>query len=68
LWPQYFDSKQQDDNKFTVEFGVDGTPHMFLVDRQGVLRFDNVRASDKYHPKDDTTSFEEKIVRLLAEK
>jgi len=41
---------------------------MFLVDKKGFLRFDNVRASDKYHPKSDTTSFEEKIARLLAEK
>ncbi len=67
-WPQYFDGKQQGDNKFTVEFGIDGIPHMFLVDRKGFLRFDNVRASDKYHPKNDTTSFEEKITKLLAEK
>ncbi len=68
LWPQYFDGKQQDDNKFTVEFGIDGIPHMFLVDKKGFLHFDNVRASDKYHPKGDTTSFEEKIAKLLAEK
>ena len=67
-WPQYFNGKQRDDNKFTVEFGIDGIPHMFLVDKKGFLRFDNVRASDKYHPKSDTTSFEEKIARLLAEK
>ena len=67
-WPQYFDGKQQDDNKFIVGFGIDGIPHMFLVDKKGLLRFDNVRASDKYHPKDDTTSFEETISRLLAEK
>jgi len=67
-WPQYFDGKKQDDNKFTVEFGIDGIPHMFLVDKKGLLRFDNVRASDKYHSKGDTTSFEEKITKLLAEK
>lgn len=67
-WPQYFDGQRQDDNKFTVEFGIDGIPHMFLVDKKGFLRFDNVRASDKYHPKGDTTSFEEKITKLLAEK
>jgi peroxiredoxin len=63
-WPQYFDGKSQDQNKF----GIDGIPHMFLVDRQGRLRFDNVRASDKYRPKDDKTTFEEKITELLAEK
>jgi len=67
LWPQYFDGKQQEENKFTVEFGIDGIPHMFLVDKKGFLRFDNVRASDKYHPKGDTTNFEETIAKLLAE-
>jgi peroxiredoxin len=68
LWPQYFDGKQQDDNKFTTAFGIDGIPHMFLVDKKGLLRFDNVRASDKHHAKDDTTSFEEKIANLLGER
>ncbi|MDE3100378.1 MAG: TlpA family protein disulfide reductase [Verrucomicrobiota bacterium] len=67
VWPQYFDGKQQDDNKFAVEFGIDGIPHMFLVDKKGLLRFDNVRATDKYHAKGDTASFEEKISKLLSE-
>jgi thiol-disulfide isomerase/thioredoxin len=66
-WPQYYDGKGFN-NKFSIEFGIDGIPHMFLVDKNGFLRFDNVRANDKYHSKDDTTSFEEKIVKLLAEK
>lgn len=66
-WPQYFDGKQQTENKFAQVFGVDGIPHMFLVDKHGRLRFDNVRASDMYGPKDDTTSFEEKIFVLLSE-
>ena len=66
-WPQYFDGKQQDDNKFAAGFGIDGIPHMFLVDKKGLLRLDNVRASDKYHAKGDTTGFEEKISELLAE-
>ncbi len=57
-WPQYFDGKQQSDNKFAIEFGVDGIPHMFLVDRHGCLRFDNVRAKD---------GFEERITCLLEE-
>jgi thiol-disulfide isomerase/thioredoxin len=65
LWPQCIDG--QGDNKFSMEFGIDGIPHMFLVDKKGFLRFDNVRASDKYHPKGDTTSFEETIAKLLAE-
>jgi hypothetical protein len=51
-----------------VEFGIDGIPHMLLVDRNGLQRLDNVRANNKYHPKDDTTRFEEKITKLLAEK
>jgi peroxiredoxin len=67
-WPQYFDGKQQSENQFTVSFGVDGIPHMFLVDKKGLLRFDNVRARDDVHPKGDTTSFEDKISKLLAER
>ena len=66
-WPQYFDSQQQTDNKFTVAFGIDGIPHMFLVDKKGSLRFDDVRANDHYHPKDETAGFEETIAKLLAE-
>jgi peroxiredoxin len=65
-WPQYFDGKGFG-NKISQSFGIDGIPHMFLVDKKGLLRFDNVRASDKYHPKNDTTGFEEKISKLLAE-
>ena len=59
-WPQYFDGKQQSDNQFTVAFGIDGIPHMFLVDRKGCLRFDDVRAKD--------ATFEDKISKLLDEK
>jgi peroxiredoxin len=66
-WPQYFDGKRQHDNKFTVDFGIDGIPHMFLVDKNGVLRFDHVRANDKFRRKGDATSMEEKIAALLAE-
>ncbi|MGP8020541.1 MAG: TlpA family protein disulfide reductase [Limisphaerales bacterium] len=65
-WPQYFDGKGFDD-KIAQSFGIDGIPHMFLVDKKGLLRFDNVRASDKYHPKSDATSLEEKVSMLLAE-
>jgi thiol-disulfide isomerase/thioredoxin len=66
-WPQYFDSKQQTDNKFALAFGVDGIPHMFLVDKKGVLRFDNLRADDKIHINGDRITLEEKITKLLAE-
>ena len=40
---------------------------MFLVDKKGLLRFDNVRADDKVHFKGDATRFEDKISSLLAE-
>ena len=66
-WPQYFDGKQQEENKFTQLFGIDGIPHMFLVDKKGILRFDNVRTNPKAHPKGDTLTFEEKISTLMAE-
>jgi thiol-disulfide isomerase/thioredoxin len=59
-WPQYFHGKQQSENRFTQAFGINGIPHMFLVDRKGCLRLDNVRARDK-------DNLEEKIVKLLAE-
>jgi thiol-disulfide isomerase/thioredoxin len=67
FWPQYFDGKGFN-NKYSMKFGIDGIPHMFLIDKHGFLRFDNVRANDKYRPKGDTTSFDEKITKLLAEK
>jgi peroxiredoxin len=67
-WPQYFDGQQQTDNKIAQDFGIDGIPHMFLVDKHGLLRFDNIRAIDNYRPKGDPMTFEEKIALLLAEK
>ncbi len=60
-WPQYFDGHQQHDNKFTVAFGIDGIPHMFILDKKGCLRFDDVRA------KGAKTDFEDKIEGLLVE-
>ncbi|HXJ60704.1 MAG TPA: TlpA disulfide reductase family protein [Verrucomicrobiae bacterium] len=59
-WPQYFEGRAA--NKFTAEFGINGFPHMFLVDKQGCLRFDDVRASGA------VADFEGKIESLLAEK
>ena len=67
-WPQYFDGQQQTKNKIAQAFGIDGIPHMFLVDKKGLLRFDNVRAREGVHSNGDATSFEEKISQLLAEK
>ena len=49
-WPQYYDGQQQTKNKFAQEFGVDGIPQMFLVDKKGYLRFDNVRANTNTTP------------------
>jgi Redoxin len=63
-WPQFFDGQN---GEFTQDFGIDGIPHMFLVDKKGCMRFDNVRARDNVHTKGDTTSFEEKISDLLTE-
>ena len=67
-WPQYFDGKQQEENRFTVAFGVDGLPHMFLVDKKGILRFDNVRARGDAGRNGVPTSFEDEISKLLAER
>jgi len=61
-WPQYFDGQQGLHNKFFAEFGINGMPHMFLVDGNGCLRFDGVRATGA------NTNFEAKIETLLAEK
>jgi thiol-disulfide isomerase/thioredoxin len=57
-WPQYLGGQERTKNQFTAEFGINGIPHMLLVDKQGRLRFDNVRAKD---------GFEEQITKLLAE-
>lgn len=58
-WPNYFDGQRQADNRIAREFGVIGVPHMMLLDREGRLRFDNVKA--------DAADFEAKIERLLKE-
>jgi peroxiredoxin len=60
-WPQYFDGHQQGENKYTVAFGIDGIPHLFLLDKKGCLRFDDVRANGPQ------ANFEDKIQGLLAE-
>jgi len=45
-WPQYFEGKRRrTENTMTQVFGVNGIPHMFLVDKKGCLRADNVRAT-----------------------
>jgi thiol-disulfide isomerase/thioredoxin len=58
-WPQYFEGRQR--NQFVNEYGINSFPHMFLVDKKGCLRFDDVQA---FGVKED---FEGKIEGLLAE-
>jgi peroxiredoxin len=58
-WPQFFDGKRYFDNKFTVGFGIGGVPHMFFVNRNGLLCWDRVSASNGH--------FEKMISMLLSE-
>ena len=53
-----YDEHQQTDNKMARAFGINGIPHMLLLDRKGCLRFDRVRGK---------AGFEEKLLKLLAE-
>jgi thiol-disulfide isomerase/thioredoxin len=59
-WPQYFEDRVY--NQFIVEYGINSFPRMFLVDKKGCLRFDDVKAEGS------RTNFEDKIEGLLAEK
>jgi thiol-disulfide isomerase/thioredoxin len=54
-WPQYFDGKERE-NAIALQFGIDGIPDLFLIDKKGVLRDTNARAG-----------LEEKISNLLKE-
>ena len=54
-WPQYYDG-QKWGNKFATQFGIDAIPAMWLVDKQGNLRDEDVRGR-----------LEEKVTKLLAE-
>lgn len=54
-WPQYFDGKGWQ-NKFGQEFGINGIPAMWLVDKKGILRDMNGRAD-----------LEKKVEKFLAE-
>jgi len=59
-WPQYFDGQRQAGNRLAREFGIIGVPHMLLLDRNGHLRFDNVKAG--------AAEFQIRIQELLREK
>jgi peroxiredoxin len=64
-WPQYFDDQKTGwNNPQFQSLGITGTPHLMLIDKQGRLRFDNVRV---YTPQ-ALPAFEAKIQQLLAEK
>ena len=54
-WPQYFEEAGKE-NKFATEFGIEGIPTMWLVDKKGVLRDLNARSS-----------LSNKVEKLLAE-
>lgn len=57
-WPQYFDGKPIETNKYAAEFGLKerDIPAMWLVDKKGVLRYINAEFD-----------FDKKIERLLGE-
>ena len=57
-WPQFYDGKQQTENRLAQEFGINGMPHLLLIDKKGNLRFDKLRLKD---------GLEAKINELLAE-
>jgi hypothetical protein len=56
-WPQLFDEKTPGWHPLAKDFGIEGIPTMFLIDKKGVLR--SVEARE---------SFEEEIPKLLGEK
>lgn len=55
-WPQYFDGKVWE-NDFGKQFGIQGIPAMWLVDKQGILRDVNARVD-----------LAARVEKLLAEK
>jgi thiol-disulfide isomerase/thioredoxin len=55
-WPQLFEKDQQGWHKLATEYGVQGIPTMFLIDKKGVVR--SVEARE---------TMEEMIPKLLAE-
>ena len=54
-WPQYFDGLRWQ-NKISQEFGIDSIPAMWLVDKKGILRSQDMRGSLK-----------EQVEKLIAE-
>lgn len=56
-WPQMFDASKPGWHALATQYGVNGIPTMFLIDRKGICR--TVKARE---------NFEEMIPKLLAEK
>jgi len=54
-WPQYFDGKERE-NKLDIQFGIEGIPVLWLVDKQGIMCDGNAAAD-----------LPDKIQKLLAE-
>lgn len=54
-WPQFFD-KENEANRFAEQFGITGIPTLWLIDKQGKLRFLNAR-----------NDLAGKIAKLMAE-
>jgi thiol-disulfide isomerase/thioredoxin len=55
-WPQYFDGKPVRENKFDIQFGIEGIPVLWLADKKGIMC--DAQAAD---------DLPRKIQRLLAE-
>ena len=56
-WTQLFDEKTPGWHPLATQFGIDGIPTMFLIDKKGVVR--TVKARE---------NFEELIPKMLDEK
>jgi hypothetical protein len=54
-WPQYFDGKVWE-NSISRNYGINGIPTVWLVDKKGFIRSTNARAD-----------LEASVLKLLAE-
>lgn len=55
-WPQFFDTENEN-NRYAEKFGITGIPTLWLIDKQGNLRYVNARSD-----------LGGKIAKLMAEK
>ena len=56
VWPQMFDASNAGWHPLATQFGINGIPTMFLIDKKGIVRTVNARAN-----------FEELIPKMLTE-